>query len=90
MEVARLPSPLSRAMAFVLNGRLYVAGGRRAGVALKDIVALDPATGKVTAAGQLPATASDGVAAVIGQKAYLIGGERDQVLDTVVALTPGG
>ena len=88
--MGKLPANLSHAMAFVLNGRIYLAGGRRAGTALKDLVTWDPATGKVATAGSLPVAFSDGYAVTIGSRAFLVGGETSQVLDTIVALAPGG
>jgi N-acetylneuraminic acid mutarotase len=83
-----LPTGLAHANAFVLDGGIYVAGGRTAATAYTDEISrLDPATGQTTPAGALPAAESDAAAAVVGSTAYLLGGERNGKLDTIVAVS---
>jgi hypothetical protein len=71
---------------------VYVLGGRGApqGTQTRAILAIDPATGRVTRAGRLPRPASDMGAAAIGGRIALAGG-RDRagrVLAQVLELTP--
>ena len=85
----RLPRTLAHATAFVLDGRLFIAGGRHAGRAVDSILAFDPATGAVTPAGHLPRALSDAAAVVVGGNAWLVGGEAATLLTSLVELTPG-
>jgi hypothetical protein len=82
--VGRFPAPLGHAVAFTLDGHIYVAGGR-VGTSTSDsgnkvsnqIWSFDPATGAVTPAGTLPYAVADAGAAVVGDRAYILGGETD-------------
>ena len=72
--VGHLPHRLAHAMAFVLGGQLYLAGGRTAGGPLTDVLAISPG-GAATAAGTLPGPRADAGVAVLGDTAWLLGGE---------------
>ncbi|MBV8559994.1 MAG: hypothetical protein JO050_04435 [Acidimicrobiia bacterium] len=87
--VGHLPHRLAHAMAFVLGGQLYLAGGRTAAGPLTDVVAVSP-DGTVTAVGNLPGPRADAGVAVVGNTAWLIGGETTgpaNALASVVALS---
>jgi hypothetical protein len=74
----RLPAPVSAATAITLGGRIFIAGGQVAGhggtVASRAVLAFDPASRSVTAAGTLPVPVSNAAAAVIGGTAWVVGG----------------
>jgi N-acetylneuraminic acid mutarotase len=72
--VGRLPESLGHAMAFVVGGRLYVAGGRHHGVARSRIWRIEP-TGRSVRAGRLPRAFSDAAVVPAGRRVLLIGGE---------------
>ncbi|MGF7237316.1 MAG: hypothetical protein ACQSGP_20480 [Frankia sp.] len=86
--VARLPRPLSDAVAFSLGGSVWVAGGRVAGTTSDEILRYDLATGRTVVAGRLPYPVADAAVVVVGNAAYLIGGEAAAELDTVTVLRP--
>jgi N-acetylneuraminic acid mutarotase len=60
----------------VLNGTLYVFGGRGdvAASARRTIWAIDPATGRTRRAGRLPLALSDVSAATLGRRIMVVGG----------------
>ena len=91
--VGHLPVTLGHASAAVLDGQLFVLGGRT-GTTLSDhIWRIDTATGAASAAGTLPYPRSDAGVAVIGNRAWLIGGESSgplAPLDSGVALQAVG
>jgi hypothetical protein len=90
--VGHLPDPATGAAAFVLGGRVYVAGGQvlergqasgpvTSGPGLitsNQVLAFDPAHDVMTAAGQLPVPVANAAAAVLAGTAYLIGGNDGQ------------
>jgi N-acetylneuraminic acid mutarotase len=87
----RLPQPMGHATALILDGEIFVLGGRSGTVPIATIFRLDPASGAVTLAGQLPRAVSDAGSVVVGGVGYLVGGEITgpaEPLDTVVALRP--
>ena len=81
-EIGHLPHPLMGAAAAVIAGHVYVAGGVGAatsgagGADLADVWAFDPATGKLLRAGTLPSPVAFTGVAVVGSRAWLVGGER--------------
>jgi hypothetical protein len=76
---------VTEATAFMLRGRILVAGGMRSGRPSATILAFDPATGMTSAAGRLPEAVADAGCAVVGETAYLIGGETGSAyLSTVI------
>lgn len=93
-DLSPLAVGLSHAVAVTLNNNIYVLGGRSGGHAIATISLLNPTTGQLQPVGQLPSARSDMGVAVIGQTAYLIGGEGDggKPVDTVVTvrLVPAG
>jgi hypothetical protein len=87
----RLPQPMGHATAFILDGHVFVAGGRSGTEPSAAIWRLDPATGALAPAGHLPGPVSDAGSVTIDGVGYLVGGEVTgpaQPLDTVVALRP--
>jgi hypothetical protein len=88
---SRLPQPMGHATALVLDGQIFVLGGRAGTVPSATIFRLDPASGAVTRAGNLPEALSDAGSVVVRGVGYLVGGEvtgPTQPLDTVVVLRP--
>jgi hypothetical protein len=90
--VGRLPVALAHAAAVVIDGQLFVAGGKVDGQPQSQIYRIDPQTGVVTLAGVLPGPRADcGVYASDG-RAWLLGGELADPtgpLDSVVLLASG-
>lgn len=86
--IGHLPKAVSHVSAVVLSGKVYVLGGRSAGVTLRRIVAFDPSTREVRRAGRLPIAVKNAAAIEVGSAGYLIGGigATEQTLDTVIAL----
>jgi hypothetical protein len=88
---SRLPEPMGHATALILDGQMFVLGGRSGTTPSATIYRLDPASGTLEAAGQLPGPVSDAGSVVVGGGGYLVGGEVTgpvNPLDTVVALRP--
>lgn len=88
-----LQAALSHASAAVLNGTLYVFGGRSGGHATDVISTFDPATGQLHTVGHLPAPTSDMAVTTVGDTVYLVGGEGDNrrpVTSVVIARVTGG
>jgi hypothetical protein len=82
---------MGHATALILDGEIFVLGGRSGTVPSATIFRLDPASGALTLAGQLPRAVSDAGSVVVGGVGYLVGGEITgpaEPLDTVVALRP--
>jgi len=91
--VGQFPEPTGHMVAAVLDGAIYVMGGRTGtGTSLTDSSAIwrfDPASGSVTPAGNLPKPVTDSTIAVVDGEAWLIGGERDGTpIDDVVVVRP--
>ena len=85
--VGHLPHTLAHASAFVLGGRIFVAGGVEGRTPLDAIYRVDGAS--VQSAGRLPGPRSDAAVVTIGDRAWLLGGEDGgpaAPLDTVVLL----
>jgi outer membrane protein assembly factor BamB len=71
-----LPAPVGEATALVIDGHVYIAGGRTTGGVLTSrVLAFDPATVTAKVAAHLPAPAADSGGAVLGHTGYLLGGE---------------
>jgi sugar lactone lactonase YvrE len=77
-RVATLPAPEDHAALAALGDTLYLVGGRR-------VLAIDPASGKVTVAARLPASLSDPTATTVGNRILIAGGGTNGVW----ALGPG-
>jgi hypothetical protein len=89
--IGRLPQPMGHATALVLDGQIFVLGGRSGSVPSAAIFRLDPTTGVLAPAGNLPGPESDAGSVVVDGVGYLVGGEvagPAEPLGTVVALRP--
>ena len=88
--VGRLPRRLAHASAVVLDGGIYVLGGRRSGVASDQILHFDPVRRTVAPAGKLPAPVFDAAVATEAGVAYLAGGigPAGTSVDSVVSVRP--
>jgi N-acetylneuraminic acid mutarotase len=84
--IGHLPRGLSHAAAFMVAGHLLIAGGRSGGRAQDTIWEVDPVSGDVSAVGRLPLALSDAAVAVVGDIGYLIGGETDRLLSSIVSI----
>jgi hypothetical protein len=89
--VGRMPAPISAATAVTLEGQIFIAGGQVAKgggahlVASRMVLAYNPADGLVTPAGTLPVAVANAAAAVIGDTAFLVGGNNGHRQVTTVA-----
>ena len=84
-----LPARVQGAAALSLDGQVYVAGG----AGTRAVLRFDPATARLSAAGELPVPVGYAGAAVLGDLGYLIGGEdggRPVPTVTVFRLVPAG
>ncbi len=89
-ELGRLPVALHDAAAVRLGRYVYLFGGGDGSAQHREIVRVDPVSGRTQPAGSLPAASSDQAAAEIGGTAYVVGGfDGSRWLDTVVAWRPG-
>ena len=93
--VGHLPDPVTGAAAFVLGGRVYVAGGQvlprgRHGLDTSgDVLAFDPRHHAMAPAGRLPVPVANAAAAVVAGTAYLVGGNNGlRQVPTVTELRP--
>lgn len=71
-RVATLPAPEDHAALAPLGGRLYLVGGNR-------VLAIDPGSGSVSVAAQLPASLSDPTATRVGRRIVVTGGGTNGV-----------
>ena len=69
---------------FILDGTMFMAGGRSGGAVRKQVDVIDPATGALTRAGLLPQPAADMAMGQIGSDVYLFGGESPTPLSSIV------
>ena len=76
VQIARLPQPLTHAGAAVLDGFVYLVGGRGANLDSQTtaIWAVNPRTGRLRAAGHLPAPLSDPAVIGLGSRILVAGG----------------
>ncbi len=73
--VAHLPSPLRYTAVAAVAGRLVISGGSLpSGVASRSVLEFDPAGGRITRIGRLPAPTTHAASAGLGAVAYVIGG----------------
>lgn len=83
--VTRLPRALGHAMAAVVGDRILLVGGRiDPNTQTAAMWWFDPATGRFTRAGSLPAPTSDAAVVVRGNDVWLLGGENPSVTDRVI------
>jgi len=90
--IGHLQQPVSHASAVVLDGSIYLLGGRQAGAATDRILLFDPAHGVVHAAGRLRSPVFDAAAATASGVGYLVGGIGGQgtSVNSVQALSVPG
>ncbi len=92
--VAHLPAARTQAMAVSLGRSIFVAGGAAAGTTgarvFDDVLRYDPTAHTFSRAGTLPYPTSDAAVAVLGQRAYLVGGETPARTDRTIILGPAG
>ncbi len=82
----QLQTPLSRTVAFPLDGRIGIFGGLGAANATTPaITELDPSSGKAKSAGTLAMPVHDAAGAIIGNSEYIFGGGTQQVTAAVQA-----
>jgi hypothetical protein len=75
--IGKLPAPEDHAALAALNGTLYYVGGRK-------LLGINPETGKVTVAAQLPSSLADPTATTVANEIVIAGGGTNGVW----ALTP--
>jgi YVTN family beta-propeller protein len=89
---ARLPTPLRYAAVAVADGQLVIAGGSTpAGSASREVLAFDPASGRVSRIGLLPAPTTHAAAATLNDTVYVIGGRGARAgtpVSTIVSVDP--
>jgi hypothetical protein len=93
--VGRLPHSLAGAVAAVVGGHLYVAGGvipasGASTTATGEVMAFEPGTHRWVGAGTLPVPVAYSAAQVVGDRAWLVGGEDGSgtPLSSVEMFTP--
>lgn len=89
--IGKLPWGIGHAMAFTLNGTLYLAGGRRGTQATARIWQVDPTSAHLMPVGRLPLAISDSAVVQLSHSVVLIGGETTGPFapqQTIVAVRP--
>jgi N-acetylneuraminic acid mutarotase len=89
--VGKLPQQMGHATALILDGQIFILGGRSGTTPSAAIYRLDQTSGAVVPAGRLPRAVSDAGSVVVDGVGYLVGGEAAGPagpLDTVVTLRP--
>ncbi len=84
-----LPESVSHASAVVLDGAIYLVGGRRKGVASDQVLRFDPSGRRLAPAGHLPAPVFDAAAGTVGSVGYLAGGigAQETSVDSILRLS---
>jgi hypothetical protein len=77
--VARLPVGLRYAAASSVGTQVIIAGGSTPTGATDAVLRFDPATGRVSRIGRLPAPTTHAAAATLGGFVYVVGGRGDSV-----------
>ena len=88
--VARLPVGLRAPAAALLNGKIYIAGGRSKSGTTRTIYVFDPTTHTIKRIGELPQALDDATLVASGSQLYLLGGKtaKDEELSSVVRIDP--
>jgi hypothetical protein len=88
--VGRLASATAGAVAMDVGGKVLIAGGRGAsGRVLSAVDELDPTDASVHQVARLRAAIANAAVAVVGDTAYLIGGERNRPVAIVQTISVG-
>lgn len=90
-NIGELPQPLTDAVAATVHGRIYVFGGQLAGTMSDQVWRLDlgpTGAGPIgfTPVATLPTPVTDAAVAVLGDTAYLVGGEDPSALTAITTL----
>jgi hypothetical protein len=87
--IGHLPEGVDHASALVLNGVIYLVGGRRNGAASDRILRFDPSRHAVVPAGRLPSPVFDAASGTVAGVGYLAGGIGAQgtSVDSVASLS---
>ena len=74
----------------VLNGSIYLLGGRRNGAASDRILRFDPSGNIAVRAGRLPAPVFDAAAGTVSGVGYLVGGigAAGTSVDSIIVVRP--
>ena len=86
--VAQMPETVSRAMGFVIDDSIFLAGGRVAAGRSNQIRRFDTETFTFTQAGALTSNLSDAAVAVVGRTAYVLGGLAPLATNQIQQLSP--
>lgn len=90
-QIGELPQPLTDAVAATVRGHLYVFGGQLAGHITNQVWRLDLGPNgagpiALTPVATLPTPVTDAAVAVLGNVAYLVGGESPSILPSISTL----
>jgi N-acetylneuraminic acid mutarotase len=86
----RLPAPASRVVAVAAGGHVLMLGGLVAGTTSAQVLRLDPAAAKITAAGRLAHATHDAGGAVLGGSVFVFGGGVQASADWVQSVPVAG
>jgi N-acetylneuraminic acid mutarotase len=92
-RIGTLPQPITHGGAASLGSIVYLVGGRGSylDAQTRNVLAVDPLTGRVTAAAHLPTPTSDAAVVAIGDGIVVAGGQSPSAtLDGVGELVPDG
>jgi YVTN family beta-propeller protein len=78
-----LSSPVERALAFSVGGRIIVAGGLSRGHSASGVFALDPRSGRLVLLGSMAQAFHDAAGAVLRGRLFVFGGGPETGTDTV-------
>ena len=89
--IGEIPAPLTDAVAATVRGHIYVFGGMLSGQPSNQVWRLDLGPGgagpiALTPVATLPTPVTDAAIAVLGNTAYLVGGQNGAVLNSIITL----
>jgi hypothetical protein len=82
-----MSTPITNAMAFAIDGSVFLAGGKVDATRSSDVSHFDPATSTLTPVAKLPAGLSDSSVSVSGRSAFLFGGLTPRVTSQILTLS---
>ena len=85
--VGHLPHPIADATALLVGGGLVLAGGRDRGRVLDELWLIGSGGRSVSIAGHLPYAVADAAGATINSVGYLIGGETNMPIASILTIT---